>query len=137
MPSFRGANETWCDTPFRLHFRGQVRLHLRGWWTRVGAHVHPSTLPGSTGKLSSSYNTTCNIVYIKPPCITHWEFSDYLVASPGNGDERYYKAINHFPHCHPFIILPLAPIFVCFRIKGLPFPYNVYTHCLNALSWCI
>ena len=27
MP-YRGANGTWCDTPFRVHFRG--------WWMRVG-----------------------------------------------------------------------------------------------------
>ena len=31
LTPFRGANVTWCDTSFRVNFRG--------WWTRVGSQL--------------------------------------------------------------------------------------------------
>ena len=41
---FGGVNETWCDTPFRVQFRG--------WWTRVGSQLvceWPPPPPGGGG----------------------------------------------------------------------------------------
>ena len=54
------ANVTWCDTPFRVHFRG--------WWTRVGSQFVCEWPPGGCAWVSA--------------CIPHYSCSPLVPLLP-------------------------------------------------------
>ena len=67
LTPFRGANVTWCDTPFRVNFRG--------WWTRVGSQLMcgrsplPRGPPGGGGVSTPRVRITlkkCSSVLVTP-----------------------------------------------------------------------
>ena len=74
---FGGVNETWCDTPFRVQFRG--------WWTRVGSQLVCEWPPPPPGGLSG---------YIRPQTF-NWEVpgSNLLAAAVVPLGNALY------PHC--------------------------------------